>query len=99
VGPVTTVWRATTAGARLAALSLRLVASVSSAEHQTRASTTCASWVEAPTPACARAKRELGALPLGDLVAQSCSPALADIIGARRAADGGDDLLGVASLH
>ena len=26
-----------------------------------------------------------GALPLGDLVAQSCSPALADIIGARRA--------------
>jgi hypothetical protein len=37
MGPVTTVWRATTAGARLAALSLRLVASVSSAEHQTRA--------------------------------------------------------------
>jgi hypothetical protein len=37
VGAVATVWRATTAGARLAALSLRLVASVSSAEHQTRA--------------------------------------------------------------
>jgi hypothetical protein len=32
-------------------------------------------------------------------VGQSCSPALADIIGARRAVDGRDDLLGVDPLR
>jgi hypothetical protein len=32
----------------------------------------------------ARERGSAGALPLGDAVDQSCSPALADIIGARR---------------